>query len=332
MKALEWLKEHQAPDGSWNMVKRSNLGKDIGNASMTGLGLLTFLAHGETPTSEQYGETVEKAIRFLVSAQNDEGGFCRTTSGPGTYAHAIATYAVSEAYGLTQIPVLRDCMEKAAGVIIRGQQPGGGFDYGYKDQGRRDTSVAGWQIQALKAAYIANADVPGLEEALAKAVEDLVSSQAGNGRFNYSATTENGTINMTGVGVLCLQLLGEGRRPPARDGIKALEGVKVDWDSNPRHALYGWYYITQAKFHHGGNTWSRWNSEFARLYTRRQNEDGSWTSPADEEEPYGPVYSTTLAALTLQVYYRLLPTYQAEAVAPDEEVEPEEDEDLIDVI
>ena len=109
--------------------------------------------------------------------------------------------------------------------------------------------------------------------------------------------------------------------------------MEIDWDEAPRHALYGWYYVTQAKFHQGGKTWNNWNSEFARLYTRKQNEDGSWTSPAEDEEgPYGPVYSTTLAALTLQVYYRLLPTYQAEAVAPAEAEDLEEEEDLIRVI
>ena len=104
LKALEWLKEHQETDGSWDLIKRSNLNKETGNAAMTGLGLLTFLAHGETPTSERYGETVEKAIRYLVSSQQADGGFTRLRSGPDVYAHAIATYAVSEAYGLTQIP------------------------------------------------------------------------------------------------------------------------------------------------------------------------------------------------------------------------------------
>jgi hypothetical protein len=29
------------------------------------------------------------------------------------------------------------------------------------------------------------------------------------------------------------------------------------------------------------------------------------------EVEYGPVYATTMAALTLQVYYRFLPTYKA---------------------
>lgn len=332
LKALEWLKENQEADGAWDKVERNNMGSDVDRSSMTGLGLLTFLAHGETPTSEDYGETVEMAIRYLVSAQKPDGRFCKTTSGPGVYAHAIATYAVSEAYGLTQIPALREAMEKSARVIVEGQQAGGGWDYGYKNEGRRDTSVTGWQVQALKAAYIAKAGVPGIEDALEKASRDLTSAQVGNGRFAYSNKDARATPSMTGVGVLCLQLAGEGKKSPVRRGIAALEDVAIDWDKGGGHALYSWYYITQAKFHQGGSTWSRWNNEFARLYTKMQNEDGSWTSPGEGETLYGPVYSTTLAALTLQVYYRLLPTYQADAVAPGEEEDFEEEEDLIEVI
>ena len=45
IKALEWLKKKQNPDGSWNPNK----------TAMTGLALLTFLAHGETTSSEKYG-------------------------------------------------------------------------------------------------------------------------------------------------------------------------------------------------------------------------------------------------------------------------------------
>ena len=75
------------------------------------------------------------------------------------------------------------------------------------------------------------------------------------------------------------------------------------------HALYVWYYATQAFFHTGGKDWTEWNDVFARSFVAAQNADGSWTAPG-QERPYGPVYSTTLCALSLMVYYRYLPTYQ----------------------
>jgi hypothetical protein len=43
---------------------------------------------------------------------------------------------------------------------------------------------------------------------------------------------------------------------------------------------------------------------------------GNLSGDVGKETYLGPVYSTTLAALTLQVYYRFLPTYKPIAVEP----------------
>ena len=306
LRALEWLKNHQEKDGSWAM--------NANKAAMTGLGLLTFLAHGETTSSPKYGATVENAIKYLMDTQHSSGEFASINQA-GVYAHAIAAYAVCEAYGLTKIPKLKDSMEKAVTVILKGQQPGGGWDYGYKKTERRDTSVLGWQVQALKAAYIAGAEVPGIKEALEKAVNDLKAAySAENGKFGYEKKG-SGSAGCTAIGVLCMELLGHAMEKETRGGIEALKDENVVWTEGPGFALYGWYYITQAKFHQGGQTWSSWNEKFAKEFVKRQNADGSWTPP-EKEKGQGLVYGTTFAALTLQVYYRMLPTYKPIAVQP----------------
>lgn len=313
IRALEWLKKNQSTDGSWGPNK----------IAMTGLGLLTFLSHGETTSSEKYGQTVEKALRFLLTQQDDKGVFTQGAgqegSDPAVYAHGIATYAVSEAYGLTRIPSLKPVMERAVQSILDGQQTAGGWNYRFSKTARRDTSVSGWMIQALKSASIAGAENEGIRGALEKAAGDLKSAQnMDTGRFGYT-DPNTGSLGCTGIGVLCLQLLGHGTESEARQGLQALREAKVEWDPARENAwpLYEWYYITQAKFHHGGQTWSSWNAEFARVYVKQQNEDGSWPAASKWEASYGPVYSTTLAALTLQVYYRLLPTYKPQVTRPE---------------
>ncbi|HPF98816.1 MAG TPA: terpene cyclase/mutase family protein [Kiritimatiellia bacterium] len=313
VRALEWLRKNQGTDGSWGPNK----------IAMTGLGLLTFLAHGETTSSDKYGQTVEKALRFLLTQQDEKGVFAQSSgqegSDPAVYAHGIATYAVSEAYGLTRIPSLKPVMERAVQAILDGQQTAGGWNYRFSKTARRDTSVSGWMIQALKSALIAGAENSGIREALEKASADLKSAQnMETGRFGYT-DPNTGSLGCTGIGVLCLQLLGHGAEKEARDGLQALREAKVEWDPARENAwpLYEWYYITQAKFHHGGQTWSSWNAEFARVYVKQQNEDGSWPAASKWESSYGPVYSTTLAALTLQVYYRMLPTYKPQVTRPE---------------
>jgi hypothetical protein len=302
-RALEWLKTNQKPDGSWNA------GQPVGH---TGLGLLTFLAHGETPDSKRYGPTVEKAIKYLISQVDSKGQFKASGGHSSVYEQCIATYAISEAFGMTRVPTLKEAMTINLQRIIDGQQKGGGWDYEYKDEGRTDTSVMGWAVQALKAGYIAGAKNPGLKEALNKSVPGFKAMQKETtGKFGYSSPG-SGDIGMTGVGVLCMQLLGSAKDPSTLKGLNAMKDTTAAYSGVSKHPLYAYYYITQAKFHEGGDTWTKWNPKIATMLVKSQNKDGSWLPK--EIEKRGKVYCTTLAALTLQVYYRFLPTFQTDAV------------------
>jgi len=307
-RALEWLRLNQNKDGSWG---------DADHAAMTGLALLTYLAHGETTASEPYGETVTRAIRFLMAQQNDKGEFDRMDTTGGTYSQAICVYAISETFGMTRIPELREVMEKGVAVLLAGQQESGGFDYRFQNSGRRDTSLGGWCSQALKAAYIARANNPRLREAMELAVADMKAAQKEDGQFYYSHTGSHTSEGITAVAVLSMQLLGHSQAREVRKGLSALRHADCDWQHPPAWPMYSWYYISQIKFHQGGDSWTRWNNEFAPQFIKSQNSDGSWDSAGISlkkgthgREQMHPVYATTLAALTLQVYYRNLPTYQ----------------------
>ena len=331
-RALEWLRINQNDDGSWDHGSRAP-------AAMTGLGLLTYLAHGETGSSERYGNTVRRAIRFLVNDMEDDGRFKGVGSGNApVYAQAIAAYAIAEAYAMTRIPNLRDVMDKSIQVIIDGQQPGGGWDYDYAQGSRRDTSISGFNIQGMKAAQLAGSGARGLQQAMNKSLEDILTVyNPETHHFGYSSM-QSRNDSMTALSCLLFQLAGNPRATEVRNGVAAIRDMRVNWNDAPAGAMYTWYYATQAKFQTGGGTWDTWNNSFAPAFVRNQNSDGSWTSPsgqlprgtAHREVNYGPVYSTTLAALSLQVYYRILPTF-AVVEEPAEE-EDDEDEVIIQII
>src|SRR6266446_794767 len=57
IRGLNWLQQNQAADGSWGANYKGG---------MTGLALLCFLGHGETPESAQYGLTVNRAVQWFV--------------------------------------------------------------------------------------------------------------------------------------------------------------------------------------------------------------------------------------------------------------------------
>ena len=69
-------------------------------------------------------------------------------------------------------------------------------------------------------------------------------------------------------------------------------------------------------FQRGGKDWKTWNTKFQALLKKHQNPAGYWDSPATgiETDRMGmqdidnKVYSTTLSALQLTVYYRYLPS------------------------
>jgi hypothetical protein len=320
LRALEWLRINQNQDGSWGTNDKE---------AYAGLGILTFLAHGETTASEKYGPTIERAIRYLVARQNEKGEFVKTEGSGGVYGHAICSYAISEAYGMTRIPSLKPVMERATQLLMNGQKEHGGWVMYSFEKGevpKWDVSLSGFCIQALKAAYIAGAENQGLKASLDKAANFLIARQRPDGGFPYSAANPGRQPNMTAVSVLCLQLMGYAEHNAAKSGLNYLRDADCSW-SNPEQApIYSWYYVSQAKFHQGGASWSAWNNKFAPTLIRNQSPDGSWTSPGHALTGDGvtrefrgdginnQVYATTLAALTLQVYYRFLPTYKAISV------------------
>ncbi|MFA5206024.1 MAG: prenyltransferase/squalene oxidase repeat-containing protein [Lentisphaeria bacterium] len=313
LRALRWLKEHQNPDGSWSSSQP---------AAMGGLGLLTFLAHGEKPDSQEFGLTVKRAMQYLCNWLEAT----KADPAPNSYVHGIVTYAVAEAYGMTKLPYLKPAMEIGIAKIVAGQQAGGGFDYNYAKTPRWDTSVTGWQIQALKAAFIAGSETPGVLEAIEKAATFLKKTAYKGGKFGYSAPGE-GSAGVTGVGTLCLQLIGDGAAAEAQAGVDFIRKTQqVKWaDTWNDFNIYGWYYMTQAMIHAGSGPWKKWNDVFSSELTRNQKVDGHWesvpTPPGQKGSANvgecGPYYNTTFACLMLQVYYRYLPTYKMpKAVTP----------------
>jgi hypothetical protein len=317
LKSLQWLKKNQSSDGSWR-------GQDP--AAMTGLALLAYLAHGEVPSSKEFGEPVTRGLKNLLARQDARGFFSKNV-----YAHAIATYAMAEAFTLTRILELKTPLEKGVRIILDGQQPTGGFDYNYRKEQRFDTSVTGWQIQALKAALIAGIKLPGLEEALHRSARFLQNEAfAGDGSgFVYegkpgSTAAKGGRPSMTGVGTLCLQMLGKPTSPQVRIGLKSLQKTELDWPDSGKAGVYSGYYVTQAKFQGMDKAeWLRWNKLMQNKLLARQNQDGHWEQGDYDNGSH--VYTTSLCALMLEVYYRYLPTYakQPESV-PLKDRSPEE--------
>ncbi|MFH0909575.1 MAG: von Willebrand factor type A domain-containing protein [bacterium] len=268
VKSLEWLKQNQRADGSWNHAE----------PGVASLGLLAYLAHGETTASEKYGETVEKALRYVLKRQDGDGRFSADPA-----EHALATYAISEAYGLTRIPTLKQAMNKGVAAVISDTLSG--------------NAPGEWAAPALRASQLAGTD----NTDLARAKESLSS--------NLRTSSEP-------TAAPSLQLLGDAKDPATRQKLDELAAETFDWNSS--RSLEQWLGVHEALFRAGGQRWAKWNSATIKALLQQANEDGSWPARPDTASPFkGQAASTALSALMMQVYYRFLPTFKPVATEPD---------------
>lgn len=328
-KALRWLKAKQSADGSWGG------GKKVG---MTGLALLAYFGHCETPASEEFGDSCMRGIVFLVNQGMKNNGkmAANFTENGWPYEHAIATYALGEAVTFCKelkvnVPNLLEVTEKAGQFIIDNQNENGGWAYLYatKDPSRAkkgeakahtDVSVAGWQIQALKACSHTNIKFKGMTSCISKGLKYVNDMQNEEGGFGYDSpkkTHAEGYYTLTGVGMLCNQMWGKGGQSEVRNGAKyVLAKSKFDYDGEFCD-LYGHYYESQAMMQLGGDEWEKYNAMFREQLIKNQSPDGSWKTPGTKARKIRAVganfktdtiYRTCLCTLMLEVYYRFLST------------------------
>ena len=306
-RSLAWLRDHQSPDGSWG---------DSNKGAMTGLALLCYLGFGETPDTE-FGLPINRAVEWLrLNGAKFEGRLSmeKTFSQSGVYEHAIATYALGEFYAITHDERVTYVLTQAVTHIVQGQGPGGGWMYSY-DKTADDLSVSGWQIQALKAAHLTGLKLPGVDQALDKAMTCIERVKGPKGGYGYRGPEDR--YSLTGVGILS-KLFWKGERAELRKGMEWLitetEQNKPVKYRGPNADLYAWYYHTQACLMFGGPAWTKWNKWFQDELITAQNADGSWpvpgaraTGPQSAETMTGAVYRTTLCTLMLEVFYRYMP-------------------------
>lgn len=305
--ALEFLASKQNENGSF--------GKEF-HAAMTGLTLLAFLGHCETPESPKFGEGVVGAALYLMEVAKKNDGMM-TNGKPGhhaAYEHAIATYALCELYTMTKesgkpVPGLESILKRSVDIIVEGQTKGGGWAYGYAQNPEADDmSVAGWQIQALKAAYNTGKKFSGVDKALDKSMEYMKSIQDAKGSFKYRPKDAEGKPTLTGAALLGMQIWNEMESAEYKKGISYLAQAYAN--PTPGSNFYAPYYNTQAFFLHGGKEWEEYNKKFQPKLLDAQNPDGSWTK--DGAGGHGGedalTMNTAWGCLMLEVYYRYLPT------------------------
>ncbi|MBI4603259.1 MAG: terpene cyclase/mutase family protein, partial [Planctomycetes bacterium] len=350
-RGLKWLALHQSPDGRWSLEdymahlprasERDRWHPDwdgrgrndsrggssraaSGDTAATGLALLAFLGHGDTHVEAgPYQEIVRRGIKHIVGRQQRDGDL---RGGGNLYMHAIASFAICEAYALTRDRGLEEPARRAIGYAVRTQNPDlGGWRYDPYPQGKDvDTSVFGWMVMAVRSARLGgiNVDERAVRR-MARYLDSARMSKAG-GKYAYQPGLPRSSLAMTAQGFYSQQVLAE-LLPPEDEAERirqrraANESVSLLLQNRPEPrdqdgaSSYYWYYATLALFQEDGVAWETWNNRLKEVLLPLQVGDGAGTAagswdPLDRRAQLGGrVYSTAISILCLEVYYRYAP-------------------------
>jgi hypothetical protein len=299
--SLGWLASHQQANGSWSSQACDGTAR-MDDAD-TALALLSFLGAGYTEKEGRHKERVAAAIGYLVSRQAADGSI-----GSDLWTRALAATALSEAYGMSRVPATGRSAQRAVSALAR--EVGGSpwpLQQGLSGKIWPDSPCnLALVALALKSAKVAGLVVDrGAILQVMALMEDLEASPPSP--LNAAAA------------IVIRQMLGYGRMD--EDNVRDARTMLANLPSYPGQLDYRYLYLgTMAMFQMGGEHWQKWNSVVRDMLVNRQERsgegDGSWP-PIDVCGSRGGlpgsgasrVYSTAMASMCLEVYYRYLPMY-----------------------
>ncbi|MFT5856408.1 MAG: hypothetical protein ACI8XO_003662 [Verrucomicrobiales bacterium] len=286
-RGLQYLAKTQKEDGAWS---------DGNKTGHTALSLMAFMVKGDMPGQLPYGETMSKALDYLLK-QSTEGrrGFMGTTM----YEHAFATLALSEVWGMSgRDKEVGKALVKGVDLIIRSQGGNGAWTYNPSPSPSfGDISVTGAQLVALASAKEAGIFVPTetIDRALAF-VRFCHHKELGS--FGYKGPGVG--YARTGLGVASLMLCGQRDDPAVIAGLKWLQ-QNSDYKEPHGNQLYSRYYGGIALFQAGDDAFNAFYTPMREEILKSLKDDGRF---------HGGAVSQQLSILILGTPYRFIPIYQ----------------------
>ena len=311
--ALKWLARHQEAEGRWDADGfmthdpaddrgdgAGGVGHDIGE---TALALLAFLGDGHTMTQGPHQDQVALGIKWLRSVQDPATGFFRDgTHPPCLRDHALATFALGEAYYFSRSPLTKRNLQRAVAALESARSADGEYRCASIPATEPDAATSGWAVLALASARDAGAviDEPELsrlcDRLLVLPSEDsspspdrmrLAAGLFGKFLLGHDpaiATDMEATIEFLAA-----------HPPQSSPGPSDLDSA-------------GWFFGACAMFQAGGRPWGKWAAALEKYVPKIERDGASRGSrnpvPGVGDHAGGRVACTALFTLCRQIEYR----------------------------
>lgn len=310
--ALKFLARAQRGDGAWDPlasgagVERKPLGENRfgagkkGETGLTGLSLLAMMGSGNTHLQGEYADNVFRGLAYLIRTQNPDGSLTGHASPyAASYCHSMAALSLCEAAVMTRDKSAVEASRRAIGHTVRMQHTlTGGWRYTRGDPG--DLSQLGWQAMVLDGGKRAGITIR--RENIAGVARFLRSVRVGQGGLACYRPGEGTSRTMTAEALATRLLIGE--KVPQREIDEAERYLLDSLPGTHQDNYYYWYYATLALHQLQDDAWSRWNKALKNRLLKTQRPDGSWSSGTVWGGYGGTVYTTAMATLCLETYYR----------------------------
>jgi hypothetical protein len=337
-KALQYLVKQQFKDGHWGA------NGDQYPVSMTGLTGIAMLMEGSTIREGKYATNIRRAADWLMERSmkgNNRDGLIGnpdhpTETGRYMYGHGFATLFLAMTYGdeedRERREKMKDILTRSVKYIAAAQSTQGGWFYTSKVDGhdQDEGSVTITQIQPLRACR--NAGIPVPKQVIKKGYDYLKNSTTQRGGVVYSLSRGGGGAPLggerpalTAAAIACLFSAGEYKDELVKKWFKYCQSAIPLGGGGIRlgHDEYTHLYYSQAVYVLGDDgwekmfgptpveqrvTWSAYRKGMFDHLVQTQNGDGSW--PGGGGFSVGPVYSTAIYSIILQLDKGAVPFFQ----------------------
>jgi hypothetical protein len=282
-RTLLWLATRRNEDGSYGSAPVPLDSGTLGKTGLTSLVLLPLMGAGYLPTSKDVyrfeggdwnlGKEVTRSLQWLLRDQRDDGTF--RSSAEGSLDQILAAFALSEVYGITEGQAWKQSAQRAVDALLKMQETDGTWGA---------AGPSAWAIVALRSALLSGLTVdPASIQRVPLASE--VPRHPGESLARVLGNREAKTAVL-----------------PIIEEAPEHEGTDVAW----------WYLATLSMWAYGGSSgkewwdykpgpeWGAWNAVVREKLLPLFEKDGSVSGTSVDES----ILQTSLAQLTLEVYYR----------------------------